>query len=386
MLQITRANCRLGLRVLLSALFATLLLALSATSAYADASPEQWTPEGQEASGSSPESSPTAPEAPVGTGETAPGTGQVGGSGEAPAPAPTEVAPETPAGEAPAGESPPAETPPVETQSTPPGESTSEAPATPSETTEQPPAESTPGPEVTETQSIPPTSDKPEEQAQSKVTQAEEASALSGSTTHPPATIDASLSTTTPDAHSSTLEVPPSAPAPAQVAPIAAQVTEVSAERETAQAGTSQGRGVTVASKQAGRFSCELSALGGSSTDNCTAGWLTSSPVTVVPPATSAAVAAVSSLVVAPVGSTSPADSARSGFIASGPPLTPPPGPAPSGASGVAGVGSSGAGVSIFLTLAGLLLLGAPRAIRRLRFSFEPWLAGCFVLIPERPD
>jgi hypothetical protein len=32
------------------------------------------------------------------------------------------------------------------------------------------------------------------------------------------------------------------------------------------------------------------------------------------------------------------------------------------------------------------LLLGAPRVLRRLRLSCEPWLAGCFVLVPERPD
>jgi hypothetical protein len=48
-------------------------------------------------------------------------------------------------------------------------------------------------------------------------------------------------------------------------------------------------------------------------------------------------------------------------------------------------MGGSGMGLSTFLTLAGLLLLGAPRAMRRLRLSCEPWLTACFVLIPERP-
>jgi len=38
-----------------------------------------------------------------------------------------------------------------------------------------------------------------------------------------------------------------------------------------------------------------------------------------------------------------------------------------------------------FLTLIGLLLLAAPRAMRRLRLSCEPWLTAFFVLIPERP-
>jgi len=57
--------------------------------------------------------------------------------------------------------------------------------------------------------------------------------------------------------------------------------------------------------------------------------------------------------------------------------------PAPSGASGSAA--ASGFAVSIFLTLAGLVLLAAPRAMRRLRLPREPWLQARFVLIPERP-
>ena len=57
--------------------------------------------------------------------------------------------------------------------------------------------------------------------------------------------------------------------------------------------------------------------------------------------------------------------------------------PAPSGASGSAA--TSGFAVSVFLTLAGLLLLAAPATMRRLRLSREPWLEARFVLIPERP-
>ncbi|MCW3034427.1 MAG: hypothetical protein JWM60_2772, partial [Solirubrobacterales bacterium] len=68
-------------------------------------------------------------------------------------------------------------------------------------------------------------------------------------------------------------------------------------------------------------------------------------------------------------------------------PDTPSPGPAPGGAAGgVAAGGSGGAvGLSGFLTLAGLLLLAAPRALRRLRLSCRPYLTAFFVLIPERP-
>jgi hypothetical protein len=67
------------------------------------------------------------------------------------------------------------------------------------------------------------------------------------------------------------------------------------------------------------------------------------------------------------------------------PPGGPAPGPAPSGTSGGAAAGGSGVAFSGFVTLAGLLLLAAPRALRRLRLSFRPWLTAFFVLIPERP-
>jgi outer membrane biosynthesis protein TonB len=66
-------------------------------------------------------------------------------------------------------------------------------------------------------------------------------------------------------------------------------------------------------------------------------------------------------------------------------PVGPSPGPAPSGSSGASAVGGAGVALSGFLTLAGLLGLAAPRAMRRLRLSCRPWLTACFVLIPERP-
>jgi hypothetical protein len=122
-------------------------------------------------------------------------------------------------------------------------------------------------------------------------------------------------------------------------------------------------------------------------TDNCTAGWL-GAPREVSSSPTSAAVTAVSSLAAAATAN-SPPGADHDGSGAGGPPLPSAPGSAPGGSSGVAtggGPAGSGVGVSIFITLAGLLLLGAPRALRRFGLAFEPWLEGCFVLIPERPD
>jgi hypothetical protein len=122
-------------------------------------------------------------------------------------------------------------------------------------------------------------------------------------------------------------------------------------------------------------------------TDNCTAGWL-GAPREAGSAPTSAALTAVSSLAAATANS--PGGGGHGGSGLGGSPLTSAPGSAPGGSSGAAtgagGSAGSGTGVSIFITLAGLLLLGAPRALRRLQRAFEPWLAGCFVLIPERPD
>ena len=67
------------------------------------------------------------------------------------------------------------------------------------------------------------------------------------------------------------------------------------------------------------------------------------------------------------------------------PPTNPMPGPAPSGAASGSAPSGSGLALSGSLSLAGLLLLAAPRAMRRLRLSCEPQLTACFVLIPERP-
>jgi hypothetical protein len=220
-----------------------------------------------------------------------------------------------------------------------------------------------------------------EESVQSKTTAAgaeETGGPAGGSSTRPPTPPDTPVTdglTLHADGLASSSALA-SAESPATAAAITAQIAELSSSEPSKHESTP--------TKQAGRFSCELSALGGDATDNCTVGWLGAPHDLVRLLPTSAAVAEVSSL--APdVTSTSPAAGGREGFIISGPPAAPAPGSAPSGASGAASGGGSGAGVSSFLTLAGLLLLGAPRAMRRLRLSCEPWLAGCFVLIPERP-
>jgi hypothetical protein len=63
------------------------------------------------------------------------------------------------------------------------------------------------------------------------------------------------------------------------------------------------------------------------------------------------------------------------------------PGPQPGGSSGGASAGGGGGGLATsgFFSLAGLLLLAAPRAMRRLRLLCQPWRTACFALIPERP-
>jgi hypothetical protein len=70
--------------------------------------------------------------------------------------------------------------------------------------------------------------------------------------------------------------------------------------------------------------------------------------------------------------------------IESAPPASSTPGPPPAGAAGGAAAGGSGMALG-FLSLAGLLLLAAPLAMRRLRLSFRLWRASCVALIPERP-
>jgi hypothetical protein len=150
----------------------------------------------------------------------------------------------------------------------------------------------------------------------------------------------------------------------------------------TSDAGAASARAAVgmIAARRLGELSCRLSAPGGSTTHSCAAGWLVGPPV---PSDSPIGFPTAASLAAAATGD-SPTGGGRGGSGMGNAPVSPAPGPAPSGASGSM-TGGSGTAPLTFLTLAGLLLLAAPRALRRLRLSCRPWLAACFVLIPERP-
>jgi hypothetical protein len=79
---------------------------------------------------------------------------------------------------------------------------------------------------------------------------------------------------------------------------------------------------------------------------------------------------------------------ALSGADRSASPSGVPSGPAPGPLQGTAlpaSAAASGFAISIFLTLAGLLVLGALWAARRLRLSSELWRLAPYVLVPDRP-
>jgi hypothetical protein len=132
------------------------------------------------------------------------------------------------------------------------------------------------------------------------------------------------------------------------------------------------------AAQRAEDLSCQLSGLSGSATGDCTARWsgtegLASASATFVAGATPM------------TGSGAPPTGGYGGSTGGTRTVVPPPGPAPSGAFGGSAAGGSGIALSGFFTLAGLLLMAAPLAMRRLRLSCRPWLTAFFVLIPERP-
>ncbi|HZL47945.1 MAG TPA: hypothetical protein VFC30_02915, partial [Solirubrobacteraceae bacterium] len=134
------------------------------------------------------------------------------------------------------------------------------------------------------------------------------------------------------------------------------------------------------AAQRAGDFSCELSGPAGPMTSGCTVGQLGAHiflSVSTVDIATGAA----ARMGVPGVGTNGDADGSANGSRSVGPP----PGSAPGGAFGGSAPGGSGIALSSFSSLAGHLLPAAPRAMRRLRLSFQPWLTAFFVLIPERP-
>jgi hypothetical protein len=127
--------------------------------------------------------------------------------------------------------------------------------------------------------------------------------------------------------------------------------------------------------QRAAELSCQLSGMAGFVTDNCRAEL--SGQVSLSAPAAGFR---------SPIGSrTDPPNDGYGNSVGGGHPVVPAPAPAPSGAVGGSAAGGSGVALSGFFTLAGLLLLAAPLALRRLRLSCQPWRTAFFVLIPERP-
>ncbi|HLB20733.1 MAG TPA: hypothetical protein VK605_01380 [Solirubrobacteraceae bacterium] len=199
----------------------------------------------------------------------------------------------------------------------------------------------------------------------------------SGSSGGPPSRTD---STAAPAQEPSAVLAAGLTPAP-PTGPTADRAEAQPSAASLAATGARRTHAAITAFQRAGDLSCELAALGGGTTDNCAVGWLGGKRFIGVD--TARFDPRVDPLVANTSGG--PPDNGHGGAAAGGAPISPAPGPAPSGASGAAVGGSSGIAPSAFLSLAGLLLLAAPRALRRLRLFCRPWLPAFFVLIPERP-
>jgi hypothetical protein len=374
------------LRAVVLALLATLVLA---GSAYADGAGgelpgagETHEPGGTQGSGEGLEG--PAPgqegsqEAPAGTQETpssgeTPGDGATGGSTEAPGPTETIEKTETaPTGE---GTQTPVEQTPVE-------QTTPVAPGAGAEVTAPPPTPA--GEDIGSAQTI--TVAGEEEASKPAHAAGEETSEGALASTRTPIGVDAGATSQPITSRSDTpgealtgITGPPTSSPPASSAIGRLEAQPVSPAASKPSEGV---RSAVVAAQRDGVLGCELSALGARATDNCAVGWLGAkrllSSVTLGPVAASLAAVAAAGL--------QSGDGGHGGSAVGNSPVSPAPGPAPGGAAGAAGGGgASGVGLSTFFTLAGLLLLGAPRAMRRLRLSSRPWRAACFVLIPERP-
>jgi hypothetical protein len=183
-------------------------------------------------------------------------------------------------------------------------------------------------------------------------------------------------------------EAPPPAPVTGQgpegsqsPLPAAPQGEVPSVQLESLTGASAVGEPGGTSATSAGSLSCALSALEGRMTGNCTAGWLGNQRLLSAAPMGLATAAAS----LAAATGDAPGGGGHGGSAVGSPPVSSPPGPAPSGAAGGSAMGASGLALSGFLTRADLLLLGPPRAMRRLRLSCQPWLTACFVLIPERP-
>jgi outer membrane biosynthesis protein TonB len=344
---------------------ATVLLAVLATLVLSTAARAESTPEGP-AEGLSSERTPEGSSG----GETAgsqPGDPGEGSSVE-------------PLGEEPSGPAPEPEPPAAEVVQEPaPAPEPAPAEATPAPAPEPAPAEATPEPApptpeaVEEAPAEPDTRASSEETEKTKEKDSEAAVVISGAPTGTAATLVADESEGSPPSTA----VPPTGSEIVQLG-AGGEATGGAGEEALAQLRAGSER-------QAVARRCELSALGGPEAGGCTGGWLDAEVTLAQAPAALVALVAEGA-VIAPTVAGSSDDDGSGGVAGGGRPLTPTPGPAPGGASGgVAAGGSGGVGLSGFLTLAGLLLLAAPRALRRLRLSCRPWLTAFFVLIPERP-
>jgi hypothetical protein len=175
------------------------------------------------------------------------------------------------------------------------------------------------------------------------------------------------------------------APAPSLLAGPIAEASTVAGQRgahpTTASGEAGAGAAGIALLRRPGDLTCELSALVGRMPSSCMGGPggpqpLSTSPMSLIASADSLASENIAG---------SPPDGGHGSSAVVRLPVSPAPGPSPSGVSGGAAAGTSGLALSGFLTLAGLLLMAAPRALRRLRLSCQPWRTACFVLIPERP-
>jgi hypothetical protein len=116
--------------------------------------------------------------------------------------------------------------------------------------------------------------------------------------------------------------------------------------------------------------------MAGSATNDCTAGWL--SDQAFLSPSSEDFPSGTRPRTVPPADG-------YGGPVGGSHPVEPPPGPSPGGSVGGSATGASGIALSGFFTHASLLLLAAPRSMRRLRLACQPWRTAFFVLIPERP-
>jgi hypothetical protein len=308
------------------------------------------------------------PEAPAG--EPSPGAPESVSSGGGTSEPPAEEHVSSPAPEQP-------EAVPVEAVVT-------ETPA-PTETT-PPPAETTPPPAESPAPAETPLTESPTVPGPERTTESStpEAPAKGKSDEKGAVTVVLPAATAGGSAGGTTGETPPGNLAAAPTGSMVIDLGEATVAKES---GTSTQ--ATIAGKPGGGgggdgSGCALQGLGGPTAGSCaTASWMRS-PGTLAPEVVT--LAPVGTALEGTVAATRTSQDDPGGAAGGGRPMPPSPAPAPGGASGGAAAGGAGGvGLSGFLAFAVLLLLAAPRAMRRLRLACQPWLTAFFVLIPERP-